>query len=107
MDDKIANSIALHQMTIEEIRGIKKNVQENIDDTVRFDIRTRLVFRRWEPYISKIKNKLDISPRTMLLILDEVEKKEKERIDKLIDMEIDHRTNNGKKNRKERVSSGY
>ena len=92
MDDKIANSIALHQMTIEEVREIKKNVQENIDDTVRFDIRTRLIFRRWEPYISRIKNKLDISPRTMLLILDEVEKKEKERIDKLIDMEIDHRT---------------
>lgn len=92
MDDKIANSIALHQMTIEEVREIKKNVQESIDDTVRFDIRTRLVFRRWEPYISRIKNKLDISPRTMLLILDEVEKKEKERIDKLIDMEIDHRT---------------
>ena len=92
MDDKIANSIALHQMTIKEVRGIKKNVQENIDDTVRFDIRTRLIFRRWEPYISRIKNKLDISPRTMLLILDEVEKKEKERIDKLINMEIDHRT---------------
>ena len=92
MDDKIANLIALHQHTIEEIRLIKENVKENIDDTVRFDIRTRLIFRRWEPYISRIKNKLDISPRTMLLILDEVEKKEKERIDKLIDMEIDHRT---------------
>ena len=89
MDDKIANSIALHQMTIEEVRGIKRNVRENIDDTVRFDIRTRLIFKSWEPYISRIKNKLDISPRTMLLILDEVEKKEKERIDKLIDMLID------------------
>lgn len=92
MEEKIANSIALHQMTIEEVRGIKRNVQENIDDTVRFDIRTRLIFRRWEPYISRIKNKLDISPRTMLLILDEVEKKEKERIDKLIDMEIEKKT---------------
>ena len=92
MDEKVANSIALYQMTIEEVRGIKRNVRENIDDTVRFDIRTRLIFKRWEPYISRIKNKLDISPRTMLLILDEVEKKEKERIDKLIDMEIDHRT---------------
>lgn len=89
MDDKIANSIALHQMTIEEIRCIKKNVEENIDDTVRFRIETRLIFKRWEPYITKIKNKLDVSPRTMLLILDEVEKKEKERIDKLIDMEIE------------------
>ena len=25
-------------MTIEEVRGIKRNVEENIDDTVRFDI---------------------------------------------------------------------
>lgn len=91
MEEKIANSIALHQMTIEEVRVIKRNVEENIDDTVRFDVRTRLIFKRWEPYISRIKNKLDISPRTMLLILDEIEKKEKERIDKLIDMEIERK----------------
>ena len=38
MEDKIANSIALHQMTIEEIREIKRNIKENIDDTVRFRI---------------------------------------------------------------------
>lgn len=91
MDDKITNSIALHQMTIEEVREIRKNIRENIDDTVRFDIRTRLIFKRWEPYITVIKNKLNISPRTMLLILNEIEKKEKERIDKLIDMEIEKR----------------
>lgn len=91
MDDKITNSIALHQMTIEEVREIRKNIRENIDDTVRFDIRTRLIFKRWEPYITVIKNKLNISPRTMLLILDEIEKKEKERIDKLINMEIEKR----------------
>lgn len=89
MDDKIANSIALHQMTIEEIREIKRNIEENIDDTVRFDIRTRLIFKRWEPYITVIKNKLEVSPRTMLLILDEVEKKERGQIDKLIDKLID------------------
>lgn len=89
MDDKIANSIALHQMTIEEVREIKRNVKENIDDTVRFDIRTRLIFKRWEPYITVIKNKLEVSPRTMLLILDEVEKKERGQIDKLIDKLID------------------
>lgn len=96
MEDKIANSIALHQMTIEEIRTIKHNVEENIDDTVRFRIETRLIFKRWEPYITRIKNKLEVSPRTMLLILDEVEKKEKERIDKLIDMEIGKRSENSK-----------
>ena len=96
MEDKIANSIALHQMTIEEIREIKRNIRDNIDDTVRFDIRTRLIFKRWEPYISVIKNKLDISPRTMLLILEEVERKEKEKIDKLIDIEIANRSKSKK-----------
>lgn len=90
-DNKIINSIALHQMTIEEVKQIKKNINENIDDIVRFDIRTRLIFHQWEPYISRIKNKLDVSSRTMLLICDEVINKEKERIDKLIDMEIENR----------------
>ena len=92
MDDKIANSIVLHQLTIKELEEIKKNVKENIDDIVRFCIETRLAFGEWDLCIARVKHKLDISPRTMLLILDEVEKKEKERIDKLIDMEIDHRT---------------
>ena len=96
MEDKIANSIALHQMTIEEIRTIKHNVKENIDNTIRFRIETRLIFKRWEPYITRIKNNLEVSPHTMLLILDEVEKKEKERIDKLIDMEIEKRSENSK-----------
>ena len=31
MEDKIANSIALYQMTIKELEEIKKNVKENID----------------------------------------------------------------------------
>ena len=92
MDDKIANSIVLHQLTIKELEEIKKNVKENIDDIVRFCIEKRLAFGEWDLCIARVKHKLDISPRTMLLILDEVEKKEKERIDKLIDMEIDHRT---------------
>lgn len=96
MDDKTANSIALHQMTIEEIREIKRNIKENIDDTVRFRIETRLMFRKWEPYIYKVKNKLEVSPRTMILILNEVERKEKERIDKLIDMEIENRSKSKK-----------
>lgn len=99
MEDKIANAIALHQMTIKELEEIKKNVEDNIDDVVRFRIETRLIFKRWEPYITKIKNKLDVSPRTMLLILDEAKNKEKERINKLIDMEINRRIAE-KKNKK-------
>ena len=91
MDDKIANSIALHQMTIKELEEIKENVAENIDDVVHFRIETRRIFRVWEPYISRIKNKLEVSPRTMILIIDGIIEDEKRKINKLIDMEVDQR----------------
>ena len=91
MDDKIANSIALHQMTIKELEEIKENIAENIDDVVQFRIETRRIFRVWEPYISRIKNKLEVSPRTMILIIEEVIADEKRKINKLIDMEVDKR----------------
>lgn len=91
MDDKITNSIVLHQLTIKELEEIKENVAENIDDMVRFRIETRRIFRVWEPYISRIKNKLEVSPRTMILIIDEIIEDEKRKINKLIDMEVDHR----------------
>ena len=93
MKDKIANSIALHQMAIEEVREIRRNVKENIDKDVRFRIETKQMFCVWEPYIAKVKDKLNVSTHTMLLVLDEVERKERERIDKLIDMEIEKRSN--------------
>lgn len=91
MEDKIANSIALHQMTIKELEEIKENIAENIDDVVQFRIETRRIFRVWEPYISRIKNKLEVSPRTMILIIEEVIADEKRKINKLIDMEVDKR----------------
>ncbi len=96
MEEKIANSIALHQMTINELEDIKLKVKDNIDDTVKFRIETRQIFRAWEPYMTKCKSKMDISPRTMMLILDEAIKAEKGRIDKLIDMEIDRRISKDK-----------
>lgn len=91
MDDKITNSIVLHQLTIKELEEIKENVAENIDDIVRFRIETRRIFRVWEPYISRIKNKLEVSPRTMILIIDGIIEDEKRKISKLIDMEVDQR----------------
>lgn len=91
MEDKIANSIVLHQLTIKELEEIKENIAENIDDVVRFRIETRRIFRVWEPYISRIKNKLEVSPRTMILIIEEVIADEKRKINKLIDMEVDKR----------------
>lgn len=91
MDDKITNSIVLHQLTIKELEEIKENVVKNIDDMVRFRIETRRIFRVWEPYISRIKNKLEVSPRTMILIIDGIIENEKRKISKLIDMEVDQR----------------
>ena len=97
MEDKIANSIALHQMTVNELLEIKERVKNNVDDTVRLRIETRQIFRAWEPYIIKRKNKLEVSPRTMNLILDEAIRKEKEHINNLIDMEIQRAISKKKK----------
>lgn len=72
----------------EEIKQLRA---ENIDDMIRFRIETRRIFRVWEPYISRIKNKLEVSPRTMILIIDGIIEDEKRKISKLIDMEVDQR----------------
>lgn len=88
MKEKIANSIALHQMTINELKRIKKKLEDNCTDNVKFIIQTR-EFNPIDLATFKRKHKLDISTYTMNLILDDAIRKEKERIDKLIDMEIE------------------
>lgn len=97
MDDKIANSIALHQATINELKDIKKKVEKNIEDKVRFRIETKQIFRMWEPYITRCRDVMDVEPNTMMVILDQAIKVERERINKLIDMEIDNRLKKEKK----------
>ena len=90
MEEKICNTIALCQMSINELKSIKKKLEDNCTDNVKFMIQTR-EFNPIELATFRRKNKLDISTYTMNLILDEAIKKEKERIDKLIDMEIERR----------------
>ena len=90
MEEKICNTIALCQMSINELRNIKKKLEDNCTDNVKFMIQTR-EFNPIELATFRRKHKLDISTYTMNLILDEAIKKEKERIDKLIDMEIERR----------------
>lgn len=90
MEEKICNTIALCQMSINELRDIKKRLEDNCTDNVKFIIQTR-EFNPIELATFRRKHKLDISTYTMNLILDEAIKKEKERIDKLIDMEIERR----------------
>ena len=90
MEEKICNTIALCQMSINELRNIKKKLEDNCTDNVKFIIQTR-EFNPIELATFKRKHKLDISTYTMNLILDEAIRKEKERIDKLIDMEMERR----------------
>ena len=90
MEEKICNTIALCQMSINELRNIKKKLEDNCTDNVKFIIQTR-EFNPIELATFRRKRKLDISTYTMNLILDEAIRKEKERIDKLIDMEIERR----------------
>ena len=90
MEEKICNTIALCQMSINELRDIKKRLEDNCTDNVKFIIQTR-EFNPIELATFRRKHKLDISTYTMNLILDEAIRKEKERIDKLIDMEIERR----------------
>ena len=88
MKEKIANSIVLHQTVIKELKELKCRLEDNCTDNVKFIIQTR-EFNPIDLATFKRKYKLDISTYTMNLILDDAIKKEKERIDKLIDMEIE------------------
>ena len=90
MEEKICNTIALCQMSINELKGIKKKLEDNCTDNVKFIIQTR-EFNPIDLGTFRRKHKLDISTYTMNLILDEAIRKEKEKIDKLIDMEIERR----------------
>ena len=96
MNDKIGNTIALHQMAINELEEIKRRVKTTASDDIRFRIETKHWYGYSEPFVAKHKDKLGISVYTMNLILDEAIKKEKERIDKLIDMEIEKNINKTK-----------
>ena len=91
MKEKIANSIVLHQMTINELKDIKYNVEQSIDEKVKFSIETNHIIGFDNIGILKKKKTLPISNYTMKLLLDEAIKKEKDRIDKLIDMEIERK----------------
>ena len=90
MKEKIANSIALRQMAINELKEIKHNIEQSVDKNVKFSIETRHIIG-FDVGILKKKKTLPISNYTMKLLLDEAIRKEKERIDKLIDMEIERK----------------
>lgn len=91
MEDKIANEIALHQASINELLEIKNNIETTSTNDVRFKIETKHWYGYSEPFLYKRKDKLKISIYTMKLILNEAIKNEKEKINLLIDRLVDNK----------------
>lgn len=91
MREEILDAIASHQTRIRELEELKKAVDDNLSNTVKFIIETRHMVGYFEVHTTKNKNKLNISLPTMQLVLDEAIKSEKEQISRLIDMEVDNR----------------
>ena len=89
MNDKIGNSIAKHQQIINELEQVKDLVVKNLDEKVKFCVHTKELLHTWEPYTLKRKNYIDVSPKTMYAILNGAIEKEKDRIHKLIDREVE------------------
>lgn len=94
MEEKITNSIAYYQGIIFEIEKIKQRIQESENNDIRLKIETKHWYGFSEPFLGKDIHKLEITKTTMQKVLDELINKEKERINKLIDMEIERRINN-------------
>lgn len=95
MNEKISNTIALHQMAINELKEIKHKVQKTATDNVRFRIETKHWYGYSEPFLKKDRHILYVSKDTMQSIINSAIEKERERINKCIDMEI-HRRIGGK-----------
>ena len=93
-EDKIENSIALHQSTIETLKKIKEEVETSETEKMRFKIETKHWYGYSEPHLCKIKNTIRVDKYTANVLLDTAINIEQERIDKLIDMEIEKRKEN-------------
>lgn len=86
MKEKIANSIALHQETINELKEIKKRLENSVPGSIKFMIKSKQLL--WTDFYTRTDS-VNISYDTLRLVLDKAIEKEKERINKLIDMEIE------------------
>lgn len=94
MLDKIENSIALHYGTIETLKKIKERVETSGTEEIRLKIETKHWYGFSEPFLAKERHKLEINKYFAKVLIDTAIKLERERIDKLIDMEIEKRKEN-------------
>lgn len=91
MNDKISNTIAIKQQIINELEKLSLDVKESVTNDIRFRIETKHWYGYSEPFLKKDRHILDVSKDTMQSIINSAIEKEKERIEKLIDMEIQKR----------------
>ena len=91
MNDKTSNTIALKQQIINELEKISLDVKESVTNDIRFRIETKHWYGYSEPFLKKDRHILDVSKDTMQSIINSAIEKEKEGIEKLIDMEIQKR----------------
>ena len=68
MNEKISNTIALHQMSINELKEIKHRVETTESEDVRFRIETKHRYGYTEHFIAKNNDKQEKSEYTMKLI---------------------------------------
>ena len=90
-EDKIENSIALHQNAINTLEKIKERVEKSETEEIRFRIETKHWYGFSEPFLAKEKHKLEMTRYSANVLLETAIKLEQERINKLIDMEIERR----------------
>lgn len=92
-EDRIYNSIAFNESQIEEIEKVKQQVALSETQDIRIKIETKHWYGYSEPFLAKDKHKIKLQKSTAIAILQGIQDKCKERIDKLIDMEIERRKN--------------
>lgn len=98
MEEKIENSIALHQNAINILEKIKKRVETSETEKIRLKVETKHWYGFSEPFLAKEKHKLEMDKYSVNVLLETAIKLERERIDKLIDMEIARRTKTSEQN---------
>ena len=90
-EEKIENSIFLHQQKINELEKFIERINESETQKIRIKIETKHWYGYSEPFLIKLKHRFNISKETMIDILNKMIDENKETINKLIDMEIDRR----------------
>lgn len=95
MDNKTSNKIAEYQQSINDLEKIEEEVIKSETEDIRLKIETK----HWYGYsedmcLLKRKHKIDTDKSSMVLVLETAIKIIREKIDKLIDLEIEQRNKN-------------